>query len=161
MKGTMIDITHNNLHNGPKVISRRTFIKVTGIALAGSAFLAVAGHGLRTLWVRQVLPGSLQRSMLSQHLGDTFHIQLDSSNVVAVQLSHVRDLGASQNAKTTSVDMEHSFSILFRGPGDRLLGQGTYQFGHYQIGSFPLFIVPMAPDRDARYYEAVFNRLPA
>jgi uncharacterized protein DUF6916 len=155
----MTDITLNNLHNGPEVISRRTFIKGVGIALAGSALLAVGGRGLlRALWVRQVLPGDLKRSLLSRHLGETFHVRLDSSNLVGLQLTQVKDLGAHANVNT-GVDTEHSFSVLFRGPADRPLGQATYQFGHAQIGSFPLFIVPMAPADGARYYEAVFNRL--
>jgi hypothetical protein len=160
----MTDITLSNLHNIPAGISRRTFVKVTGIALAGSVLLAAGGPALRTLWVSQVLPGSLKRSLVAKHLGDTFHVQLDSSGVMALQLSDVRNLGfgANQNPNVaTSAGMENSFSILFRGPADRPLGQGTYQFRHDRIGGFPLFIVPMAPDANARYYEAVFNQLQA
>jgi hypothetical protein len=157
----MKDITHSNLHEGPIGISRRTFVKVTGIALAGSALLAAGGISLRTLWAPEVLAGSLKRSLLSQHLGQTFHVQLDSSDVVAMQLAQVRDLGVSQvTDKRTGADMEHSFSVLFRGPADRPLGQGTYQLSHGRIGSFPLFIVPMGPADGDRYYEAIFNRPP-
>jgi hypothetical protein len=156
----MTDITHDNIHHAPEGISRRTFVKLTGIALAGSAIVAVGGQALRTLWVPQVLPGSLKRSLLAKHLGETFHVQLNSSDLIAMQLTQVRDLGASQNSnRNTSANMEDSFSILFRGSGDQPLGQGTYQFRHNRIGGFPLFIVPMAPGENARYYEAVFNRL--
>jgi hypothetical protein len=156
----MTDITRNNLHHGPVGISRRTFVKVTGIALAGSALLAAGGISLRTLWAPQVSEGSLNRSLLAQQLGQTFQVQLDSSDVVAMQLTQVRDLGIGQNTnKNTNLDMEHSFSVLFRGSGRRPLGQGTYQFRHARLGSFPLFIVPMAPADGDRYYEAVFNRL--
>jgi hypothetical protein len=157
----MTDITHNNLHAGPVGISRRTFVKVTGIALAGSALLAaVGGISLPALQVAQVLPGSLKRSLLSQHLGQTFHVQLDSSDMVGMQLAQVRDLGISQDTnKNTAVDREYSFSVLFRSSDNRPLGQGTYQFKHDRIGSFPLFIVPMAPAAGGQYYEVVFNRL--
>ena len=51
------------------------------------------------------------------------------------------------------------FSLLFQGPHDRLLPQGTYQFDHDQIGSFPLFIVPVGAAKSGLQYEAVFNRL--
>lgn len=159
----MTDITYDNLQNGSEVVSRRTFIKGLGIALAGSAFLAAGGQSLQALLPRQIVPGNVSRSMLEQHLGETFYIRSDSSAVIVVRLAEVRGLGigADQDSrKTTSANAEHSFSALFRGPNDHSLGQGTYQFSHYQIGDFPLFIVPMLSYNNIRYYEAVFNRLP-
>ena len=155
----MTDIIHSNLHVGPVGISRRKFVKVTGIALAGSALLAaLGGISLPSLQVALILPGNLKRSLLSQYLGQTFHVQLDSSDAVAMQLAQVRDLGVSQD---TNLDTEHSFSVLFRGSGRQPLGQGTYKFSHNRVGSFPLFIVPMAPADGDRYYEAIFNRSPS
>ena len=41
------------------------------------------------------------------------------------------------------------------------LGQEIYRFEHDQIGGFELFIVPMRAEHDGRYYEAIFNSLPA
>ena len=49
------------------------------------------------------------------------------------------------------------FSIVFRGPHDSPIGQGTYKIGHDKMGAFDLFLVPIAPDKDGRYYEAVFT----
>jgi len=155
----MTDITLHTLRNGPAGISRRTFIKVAGIALAGSTLLAIGGQALRTFWAPQVLPSSLKRSLLAQHLGETFHVQLDSFQAVALQLTQVRNLGAG-SSQNTNAGMEDSFSILFRSSTNQPLRQGTYQFSHARIGGFPLFIVPMASDESARYYEAIFNRLP-
>jgi hypothetical protein len=158
----MTDIMHYNLQNGPEGVSRRTFIKVLGIALAGSAVLNLGGQAARVVWVPEVLPGSLQRSTFAKYLGGTFHVQPDSSSGIALQLAQVRDLGVApgNEPKMKTSDPEHSFSVLFRGPGDRPLTQGTFQFRHVQIGSFPLFVVPMAPRDGVQYYEAVFNRLP-
>ncbi len=52
-----------------------------------------------------------------------------------------------------------SFSLLFQGPGTRLLSQTTYRFAHEQVGEFDLFIVPIAKAQEGYHYEAVFNRL--
>lgn len=57
-------------------------------------------------------------------------------------------------------ERQEQFSIVFRGPLDRPLSQGTQQFGHPVIGDFELFIVPIKMDAEGYYYEAIFNRLP-
>jgi hypothetical protein len=51
------------------------------------------------------------------------------------------------------------FSILFHGPADRMLPQGTYSFRHDAFGAFLLFIVPVVGSNDERIvYEACFSR---
>jgi hypothetical protein len=127
--------------------------------LAGAVLLTAAGDSIHLLWEQEIQPGDLTRSLLAQHLGDTFFIQSETSSNVVLQLSHIRGLGDAES-QHANVRLEYSFSVLFRGPVDRSLAQGTYQFSHRKIGSFPLFIVPMAPTADARYYEAVFNQQP-
>jgi hypothetical protein len=52
-----------------------------------------------------------------------------------------------------------SFSLMFDGAQSQPLGQGTYLFEHPQIGSFDLFIVPIAAENGRLHYQAVFNRL--
>jgi hypothetical protein len=52
-----------------------------------------------------------------------------------------------------------NFSLLFHGAQSQPLGQGTYSFEHPQIGSFDLFIVPIAAENGQLHYQAVFNRL--
>jgi hypothetical protein len=154
---------HYILNNRPEGISRRTFIKIIGAALAGTAVLSLGGQASREIMLPEVLPGSLQRSTFAKYLGGTFQVQLDRSGEIALQLAQVRDLGVASGEAAdhkTNDDREHAFSVLFRATGDRLLTQGTYQFRHERIGSFPLFVVPMAPLDEGRYYEAVFNRLP-
>jgi hypothetical protein len=49
------------------------------------------------------------------------------------------------------------FSVLFHGPVDRFLEQGTYAFQHDSLGSLTLFIVPIVGSNAERIvYEAVF-----
>jgi len=51
------------------------------------------------------------------------------------------------------------FSLIFTGPGDRLLPQGTYRFEHDRQGWFDLFMVPVGRGPDTIRYQVVFNRL--
>lgn len=50
-----------------------------------------------------------------------------------------------------------SFSLLFAGAGGTL-PQGTHHIEHDGLGSFPLFLVPIADLGGEPLYEAVFNR---
>ena len=50
-----------------------------------------------------------------------------------------------------------SFSLLFAGAAGTL-SQGTQQMAHDRLGSFPLFLVPIADVGGEPLYEAVFNR---
>jgi hypothetical protein len=51
------------------------------------------------------------------------------------------------------------FSLLFHGPDQPLLGQGSYQFEHARMGAFEMFIVPIGREPGRLIYEAVFSRL--
>jgi hypothetical protein len=51
-----------------------------------------------------------------------------------------------------------SFMLLFHGPSDRMLPQGTYAFTHDELGRFDLFIVPIGQAPGVFQYQAVFNR---
>jgi hypothetical protein len=99
----------------------------------------------------------------ARHLGDLFRVHPGPADVVALELVQATDLrsrsyvaGGAEGAPGQG----ERFSILFQGPHDKLLPQGTYQFEHDQIGSFPLFIVPIGSASDGIQYEAMFNRLP-
>jgi hypothetical protein len=51
-----------------------------------------------------------------------------------------------------------SWSLLFRGPLDRPLEQGTHTLSHDELGEQALFLVPLGPADDAFEYEAVFSQ---
>lgn len=60
----------------------------------------------------------------------------------------------------SSNDYSESFSLLFRGPGDKIFRHDTHKMKHPKLGEFDLFIGPVIyPKTDGVYYEAVFNRL--
>ena len=50
------------------------------------------------------------------------------------------------------------FSVVFAGDKEGLLLQGTYEFEHDELGSFPIFVSPITPDAQGRpLFEAVFG----
>jgi hypothetical protein len=53
------------------------------------------------------------------------------------------------------------FSLLFQGPAEPLLAQGTYRFEHAQLGVMPLFMVPVARSAQGVWYEVCVSRVTA
>jgi hypothetical protein len=152
-------LVSSGLRVGEIGTSRREFIKRVGLVAASGALL-VAGAGVGGAAPVLPVPGAaLRRSLFATRLGDSFRVQVGSSGSISLRLVEVRDLvpavspGAARDA-----DREESFLIQFSGPRDRPLEQQLYRVEHAWIGAFALFIVPMAPDPEARYYEAIFNR---
>ena len=104
----------------------------------------------------------LTYSVCSQHVGEVFRIHPPAAKWIDVELVQAIDLTSRylrlQVAEGLPVSGE-CFSLLFRGPRNRLLAQDTYRVAHDSVGEFELLIVPLLPDHDALYYEALFNRL--
>lgn len=71
----------------------------------------------------------------------------------------------TQAAEAPSGVFRRSFAVLFHGPVEPVLPQGTYRFEHDQLGVLDLFIVPLGPPEPldpgsqptAMRYEAVFG----
>jgi len=52
------------------------------------------------------------------------------------------------------------FSLIFKGPKEKLFHQKLYTLTHPDLGEFILFLVPITYGKqDAIYYQAVFNRI--
>jgi hypothetical protein len=49
------------------------------------------------------------------------------------------------------------FSLLFLGPPTFVLPQAIYRFEHDEIGTFEMFIVPIAQSAEGVSYEAIFS----
>ena len=94
----------------------------------------------------------------SRLIGEKFKIQLGPSQTMTVRLIEAVERGGDQKDKDGFKQLE-CFSILFQGPADNSLAQGTYKFHHPKTSDFELFIVPIGIDRSGCQYEAVVNRL--
>ena len=96
-----------------------------------------------------VMPDELSKQMFRSHLHSVFQAIDPDQNPLTMKLIEVSD--GPDNPRYDQ------FSILFQAPADSLNQQGTYRFEHPGIGTFTIFIVPVALDRDGLYYEAVFS----
>jgi len=80
-----------------------------------------------------------------------FQMTAEGSDSIEVVLTEVSDL------RTTP--RQEEFSIVFSGPAEPALPQGTYRLEHQETGPTELFLVPVGGDANGMRYEAVMNRL--
>ena len=81
--------------------------------------------------------------------GTVFRVEVDDERWVEVTLVEVKHADVRPGWE--------AFSLLFVGPRAPF-PQATYAVEHEALGSFPLFLVPIATDEGGQRYEAVFNR---
>jgi hypothetical protein len=93
---------------------------------------------------------SLTHAALVENLNTKFHVSADETNVVELELVEV--------SEPKPLPTQEQFAIVFRGPRDSFLGQGTRPLDHETLGRSDLFLVPIREDAEGYYYEAVFNR---
>ena len=87
-----------------------------------------------------------------------FRVAVSAAAVVELELIEAEFVGEVAPARAGAPRCEN-FSLIFAGAAGDALTQKTYRFSHEKIGSFDLFIVPIAAERGMIRYQAVFNRL--
>lgn len=92
----------------------------------------------------------LTHDAFTQNLNTKFHVSADDSSELDLELAEVSELKL--------VKTQEQFAVIFRGPLDQFMVQGTRSFDHATLGQFELFIVPVKQDEQGYYYEAIFNR---
>jgi len=93
---------------------------------------------------------SFEVGTFASRLGETFQIGADP-DWFEMTLIEATALGEGTEGRRAP------FSIVLRGPGDRVLPQQIYRVTHEGIAEFELFLVPIGPDREGMRYEAVFG----
>ena len=86
-------------------------------------------------------------------LNQTFEVRGANVEPLELELVAVKVVGEPIAGVTT----RHAFSLLFRGPRDRMLGQALYRFENELAGTLEFTIVPIGPDAEGLRYEAIFN----
>lgn len=140
----------------PPGLSRRRFLKFAAVGVGGAALLA-SGSATSLLASNSRSSYGIinpNRSDFANHLGEVFNVRKSPLEEVGLELAEVTSISSS-----TTGSPEESFSAVFRGPQDRPLEQDTYVVEHASMGAFPLFIVPVYPDGEGLYYQAIFNRI--
>ena len=97
------------------------------------------------------MAATLEHEIFSRYLNTNFRIFLGESDTVEAELSTVGERLLSPS--------QERFAIIFRGPREPLLNQGSYRFEHDEMGEFILFLVPLRQDEDGTFYEVCFNRM--
>lgn len=99
------------------------------------------------------MAANLTEEEFSKHVNTKFRVELDGENSVDLELTEVKEYMSRHNEQT---GMER-FSIYFQGPAETLLPQKLYAFQHAEMGSFEMFLVPIAKNDRGFSYESVFN----
>jgi len=86
--------------------------------------------------------------------------QFDVTTPAGTQVIELIAATPGPTAKAGSGESSYEcFSLLFRGPQEPVLRDGTYTFRHEKLGSFDLFTVPIGKGKNGIEYQVVFNRL--
>jgi hypothetical protein len=85
-------------------------------------------------------------------VGSRFSVAIGPDESLSLTLTHAGLLrqfrgGAGRQA----------FSLLFTGPGSSPLRQRTFEFTHAELGTHPIFIVPIQGNAETYTYEAIFS----
>lgn len=76
----------------------------------------------------------------------------DGPELVLVQTT----LGDQPGGRGPTGEERLQFSLVFGGPGDQALSQGTYALTHPELGELHLFLVPIGQGEEGIRYEAAF-----
>lgn len=85
-------------------------------------------------------------------VGELFEVTAPDGERLELTLIEVGESGSAPPGVARA-----PFFVHWRGPGHRLLSQGTYPIAHAGLGLLELFIVPIAKEADGFRYEAVFS----
>lgn len=98
------------------------------------------------------MAATLEHEEFSKYLNTTFRVLVDDINTLELKLNEVSD-------RRVSPHHQERFEIIFRGPREPLITQGSYRLEHDEMGDLILFIVPVEQNNDGIFYEACFNRM--
>lgn len=138
------------------MVSRRNFLRVGGAAVcAGVASTAFGKAGAFQANARILgFSGNRFRPLINSY----FQVRSQNSDVSAsLKLVEVKDL--IQPANHAGSTKPEGFSLLFEGREDLDLKQDIYRLNQQSCGEFSSLVVPVTNER--KYYEVIFNHLPA
>jgi hypothetical protein len=88
------------------------------------------------------------------YVGETFVFQTGEGEKVELTLIEAE---ASPWQPSPETGLPNSFSLVFRGPPQRVLPQGTYLLGHSALDDLVIFVTPIASSAEGVDYQAVFS----
>jgi hypothetical protein len=97
-----------------------------------------------------MLTKDLTKEIFSESLKTKFRLDSEPSKAIELELIELNE--------GVSTPRHEQFSLIFRGPLDYFIGQGTYHMEHDKMGGIDLFLVPVGQEQDGFRYEVIFNR---
>ena len=88
----------------------------------------------------------------SKCLNQTFTINVADHDPLVTELIEVRGLVPPDDDALR----RQPFSLIFRGPKDVLLQQGTFEIENETLGTLGMFVVTLGPDDEGVRHEVVF-----
>jgi hypothetical protein len=88
-------------------------------------------------------------------VGQGFDVAAGEGSSLSLELVQATE-GGEVGGPGPEGQLRQQFSLIFRGPADRMLPQGTYRLGHPRLGEIEIFLVPLGPDPEGMRYEAAF-----
>ena len=95
--------------------------------------------------------GDLQHEHFADRIGEPFDTTLDDGTRVTLELIAAREPPEERP--------DHAHFAEWKGPLDRPLEQRIYELEHAELGTLPIFLVPVNQVDDGFVYEAVFTRV--
>jgi hypothetical protein len=143
--------------------TRRRFLLHCSTIFAAAA---VAPFGMASLpdhfEMKDISLDDLHYATFAKQAKSLFRVYADADKTVELLLAKAmvsRDTQVKRGKGRGGDAGNEKFSLLFTGPREGLLQQRIYKFEHERIGRFEMFITPVVPKENSRYYyEAVFNR---
>ena len=97
------------------------------------------------------MPEEITHEMFADHLEKTFRIHC-GDEFLDVELTEV-EVREGQAIE----GLRQPFTLIFRGPKDRTLGEGLYKVENEDVGTVELYIIPIITVGDRQNYQVVFN----
>lgn len=95
----------------------------------------------------------LTKDDFAKCLNQTFRIHLEDGEPIDTELAEVRGLVPPDD----DPDRRQPFSLIFEGPLDAPLRQGTYRLENETLGDLGVFVVTVGPYKEKMRHEVVFT----
>jgi hypothetical protein len=100
--------------------------------------------------------GWLTCADFAPHVGERFEVAAEGGSVTVPMVLAEATEGTEPGGPGPDGEVRLQFSLVFRGPHEPALPQGTFPVAHADLGDLVLFLVPIGRDSDGLRYEAAF-----
>lgn len=95
--------------------------------------------------------GALRHEDFATRIGQPFEVTLEEGTAITLELVEAR--------RAPEERPDHAHFVEWKGPLEHPLEQRIYELRHEELGTLPLFLVPVNRVGDGFVYEAVFTRV--